>query len=86
MSNISYAGKALLVHIPDLSQPSLYHTPRHKAPIRDSKSAGIGILSPLLETQIVVKSTKRAFILGTSFECYYKHISDMSTWYKLEFC
>ncbi|KAI9177341.1 hypothetical protein LWI28_013948 [Acer negundo] len=82
----SRAGKALLVHIPDLSQPSLYHVPRDKAPIRDSKSAGIGVLSPPLEPQIAVKSTKRASILGTAFECYYKHISHMPTWSKLEFC
>ncbi|TXG67495.1 hypothetical protein EZV62_008770 [Acer yangbiense] len=58
LSNISCTGKALLVHIPDLSQPSLYHTPQHKAPIRDSKSTGIGILSPPLEPRIVVKLTK----------------------------
>ncbi|KAK3219834.1 hypothetical protein Dsin_013804 [Dipteronia sinensis] len=70
----------------DLSQPSLYHTPRHKVPIKDSKSAGIGILSPILDPQIVVKSTMRASILGTAFECYYKHIYDISTWSKLEFC
>ncbi|KAL5854922.1 hypothetical protein ACOSQ3_004763 [Xanthoceras sorbifolium] len=80
----SRAGKAVLIHIPDLSQPSLYHTPRHKSPIRENKS--VGILSPPLEPQIAVKSTKRASIVGTAYDCYYKHISHMPIWSKLEFC
>lgn len=33
-----------------------------------------------------MKSTKRAAILGTAFDCYYKHVSHMPTWSKLEFC
>lgn len=46
----------------------------------------VGVLSPPLEPQIAVKSTKRASILGTAFDCYYKHISHMPAWSKLELC
>ncbi|XP_008237151.1 PREDICTED: uncharacterized protein LOC103335893 [Prunus mume] len=83
-------GKPVVVSIPDLSQPSLYHTPRdHKpnplaAPISPHQS--IGVLSPPLEPQIAVKSTKRACIVGVALDSYYKHISQMPTWSKIDFC
>ncbi|XP_031255552.1 protein MTL1-like [Pistacia vera] len=85
----SRGGKALLVQIPDLSQPSLYHTPRNK-PTKSAKEKksrpSVGVLSAPLEPQIAVKSTKRACILGTAFDCYYKQISQMPSWSQLEFC
>lgn len=84
----SRAGKPVLVSIPDLSQHSLYHSPRNKsnsgalAQFRPS----VGVLSPSLEPQNAVKSTKRACIVGVALDCYYKQISQMPGWSKLEFC
>uniref|UniRef100_A0A1J3HUJ5 Hyccin n=1 Tax=Noccaea caerulescens TaxID=107243 RepID=A0A1J3HUJ5_NOCCA len=82
------AGKPILVHIPDLSQPSLYHTPLNGVDkSRDSNpTASVGVLSPQLEPQIAVKSTKRASIVGVGLQCYFKEISQMPAWSKLEFC
>ncbi|XAR49445.1 hypothetical protein NMG60_11032658 [Bertholletia excelsa] len=84
----SRAGKPVLVSIPDLSQPSLYHTPRNKpSPNRTSQSRpSIGVLSAPLEPQIAVKSTKRACIVGVALDCYYKQISQMPSWSKVDFC
>ncbi|CBI20063.3 unnamed protein product, partial [Vitis vinifera] len=80
------AGKPVSISIPDLSQPSLYHTPRSKptsvAPARQS----VGLVSPPLEPQIEVKSTKRACIVGVALDCYYKQISQMPSWSKLDLC
>ncbi|KGN53697.1 uncharacterized protein LOC101215901 [Cucumis sativus] len=84
----SRAGKPVVVSIPDLSQPSLYHSPMNKpnsgaqAQVRPS----VGVLSPSLEPQNAVKSTKRACIVGVALDCYYKQISQMPSWSKLEFC
>ncbi|CDY18725.1 BnaA09g06700D [Brassica napus] len=86
----SRAGKAVLVHIPDLSQPSLYHTPRNGGVDRSRDSsnhvASVGVLSPQLEPQVAVKSTKRAGIVGVGMQCYFKEISQMPAWSKLELC
>ncbi|CAN7089990.1 unnamed protein product [Brassica rapa subsp. narinosa] len=86
----SRAGKGVLVHIPDLSQPSLYHTPRNGGVDRSRDSsnhvASVGVLSPQLEPQVAVKSTKRAGIVGVGMQCYFKEISQMPAWSKLELC
>ncbi|KAF2572967.1 hypothetical protein F2Q70_00000559 [Brassica cretica] len=84
----SRAGKGVLVHIPDLSQPSLYHTPRNGVDrSRDSNHvASVGVLSPQLEPQVAVKSTKRAGIVGVGMQCYFKEVSQMPAWSKLELC
>ncbi|KAL5562947.1 hypothetical protein UlMin_032694 [Ulmus minor] len=82
------AGKPVLVSVPDLSQPSLYHTPRNKinsSPALQSRPS-VGVLSPPLEPHIAVKSTKRASIVGVGLDCYYKQISQMPAWSKLDFC
>ncbi|XP_022763730.1 uncharacterized protein LOC111309120 [Durio zibethinus] len=81
----SRSGKPILVQIPDLSQPSLYHTPRNK-PVHDRSRQSVGVLSPPLEPHLAVKSTKRAIIVGTALDCYYKQVSQMPAWSKLEFC
>uniref|UniRef100_A0A7C8ZXD5 Hyccin n=1 Tax=Opuntia streptacantha TaxID=393608 RepID=A0A7C8ZXD5_OPUST len=91
----SRAGKPLLVSIPTpayLSQhPSLYHQPS-SSPKPSSSSAGVGdgvtmgILSPPLEPQVGIKSTKRCCIVGVAFHCYYQNISQMPSWSKLDFC
>ncbi|KAL1564661.1 hypothetical protein AAHA92_06973 [Salvia divinorum] len=77
-------GKAVTVSIPDLSQPSLYHAPRN--PNSNPSRPSIGVLSPPLEPQMAVKSTKRACIVGVALDCYYKQISQMPSWSKLDFC
>ncbi|KAL1534324.1 hypothetical protein AAHA92_30512 [Salvia divinorum] len=82
-------GKAVTVSIPDLSQPSLYHAPRNAksaSPNSNPTRPSIGILSPPLEPQMAVKSTKRACIVGVALDCYYKQISQMPRWSKLDFC
>ncbi|CAI9771990.1 unnamed protein product [Fraxinus pennsylvanica] len=85
-------GKPVTISIPDLSQPSLYHTPRN--PIKSNPNSAtsqvnkplVGIISPPLEPQNAVKSTKRACIVGVALDCYYKQISQMPSWSKLDFC
>nr|GLL23848.1 uncharacterized protein LOC109167272 [Ipomoea trifida] len=86
-------GKPILISIPDLSQPSLYHTPRNPIPSKPSAGSSVnqsrpsvGVLSPPLEPQVAVKSTKRASIVGVALECYYKQISQMPSWSKVDFC
>ncbi|KAL6517654.1 hypothetical protein OROMI_033355 [Orobanche minor] len=83
-------GKPITVSIPDLSQPSLYHNPRNPVktsnPNLNSGKSLVGVLSPPLEPQMAVKSTKRACIIGVVLDCYYKQISQMPSWSKLDFC
>ncbi|KAK8447325.1 hypothetical protein SEVIR_8G049366v4 [Setaria viridis] len=90
-------GKPVLVQVPDLSVPSLYHAPastpssksprRHQPPPIPPPQATpvVGVLSPLLEPQAAVKSTKRAGIIGVAFEAYYK-ISQMPAASKVDAC
>ncbi|CAI9104000.1 OLC1v1002602C1 [Oldenlandia corymbosa var. corymbosa] len=91
------SGKPILISIPDLSQPSLYHNPRNNIPNKSTPSSKsppqppprpvqVGVLSPPLEPQMAVKSTKRAGIVGIALDCYYKQISQMPSWSKLHFC
>ncbi|MED6223717.1 hypothetical protein PIB30_076792 [Stylosanthes scabra] len=82
----SRAGKPLLVTIPDLSQPSIYHAPLRKPSAAVDKPSSVGVLSPPLEPHVAMKSTKRATIVGTALHCYYAQISQMPSWSKLEFC
>ncbi|KAL8116685.1 uncharacterized protein LOC141668275 [Apium graveolens] len=93
-------GKAVVVNLPDLNLPSLYHTPRNVSNAKLNGNAGTntnvnggyklggksGVLCPPLEPQTAVKSTKRAFIVGVVLDCYYKQISQMPVWSKLDFC
>ncbi|KAK6135400.1 hypothetical protein DH2020_030854 [Rehmannia glutinosa] len=82
-------GKPVTISIPDLSQPSLYHSPRNSVKSSNSNSKPskplVGVLSPPLEPQMAVKSTKRACIVGVALDCYYKQISQMPRWSKLDF-
>ncbi|GAV84921.1 Hyccin domain-containing protein [Cephalotus follicularis] len=83
----SRAGNPLLVRIPDLSQPSLYHTPPNKPSLPDHESRqSVGVLSLPLEPQGTIKSTKRPCIVGVALDCYFKQISQMPTWSKVDFC
>lgn len=77
-----------MVTIPDLSQPSIYHTPMKKPGgngVSQSRPS-VGVMSAPLEPMVAVKSTKRACIVGVALDCYYKQISQMPSWSKLEFC
>ncbi|KAK6916075.1 Hyccin [Dillenia turbinata] len=78
-------GKPVLISIPDLSQPSLYHSPRNKVGSNAAR-VSVGVLSAPLEPQIAMKSTKRAGIIGVALDCYYKVISQMPSWSKLDLC
>eukprot|EP00268_Persea_americana_P054976 TRINITY_DN6351_c0_g1_i1.p1 TRINITY_DN6351_c0_g1~~TRINITY_DN6351_c0_g1_i1.p1 ORF type:complete len:453 (-),score=79.38 TRINITY_DN6351_c0_g1_i1:316-1674(-) len=82
------AGKPVVVSVPDLSQPSLYHAPRARPPSPAALQSvpRIGVLSAPLEPQLAVKSTKRACIVAVTLDCYYKHISHMPAHSKMEFC
>ncbi|CAM0874625.1 unnamed protein product [Alopecurus aequalis] len=91
-------GKPVLVRVPDLSVPSLYHTPQSspssKSPRRPQPppipppqaNVVVGVLSPPLEPQAAVKSTKRAGIIGVAFEAYYAKISQMPPASKVDAC
>ncbi|KAH7685444.1 Hyccin protein [Dioscorea alata] len=93
------AGRPVLISIPDLSLPSLYHTPRpnpNPNPHPKSRSApppplprpqpSVAVLSPPLEPQIAVKSTKRACIVGVALDTYYKKIAMMPSQSKIDLC
>ncbi|KAG8651657.1 uncharacterized protein LOC110616802 [Manihot esculenta] len=84
----SRGGKQVLIQIPDLSQPSLYHTPRNKQNPHgfDDSRPSLAVLAPPLEPQIAVKSTKRPVIVGVALDCYFKQISQMPSWSKVELC
>ncbi|KAI4296338.1 hypothetical protein L6164_036304 [Bauhinia variegata] len=81
-------GKPVLVTIPDLSQPSIYHTPMRtsSAGVVNESKLSVGVMSAPLEPQNAVKSTKRACIVGVALACYYKQISQMPSWSKLKLC
>ncbi|XP_020588943.1 uncharacterized protein LOC110030539 isoform X2 [Phalaenopsis equestris] len=78
------SGKPLLITVQDPSQPSLYHTPPKGS--ASSHKPTIGVLSPPLEPQVAVKSTKRACIVGIALDCYYKKISLMPPCSKIDLC
>ncbi|XP_076893568.1 uncharacterized protein LOC143609882 [Bidens hawaiensis] len=97
----SRGGKPVVVSIPDLSQPSLYHYPRvsgakkkpNSAKVNPGSDSGsrafrpvVGVLSPPLEPQTAIKSTKRATIVGVALDCYFKQVSQMPSWSKRDFC
>ncbi|XP_043722360.1 uncharacterized protein LOC122669625 [Telopea speciosissima] len=81
-------GKPMLISIPDLSQPSLYHAPRNQPANRVAVQSlpSLGVLCPPLEPQMAVKSTKRACIVAIALECYFKQIPQMPSWCKVDLC
>lgn len=92
-------GKPVTIATPDMSQPSLYHTPRQNVvnvgsrqhrqqqnvttPTREQL---VSFVSPPLEPQSAVKSTKRACIVGVALDCYHTKISLMPSRSKVDFC
>ncbi|RRT42669.1 hypothetical protein B296_00054651 [Ensete ventricosum] len=81
-------GKPVLVSVPDLSLPSLYHYPRQptSSSARTPPRPSVGVLSPPLEPQIAVKSTKRACVVAVALDSFYKNISSMPSRSKLDLC
>jgi hypothetical protein len=79
-------GRPLLVHIPDLAQPSLYHAPRNPLKRDFCPIPVVGQLSAPLEPQEAVKSTKRAAIVGVALDLFYRKISVMPAGAKVDIC
>ncbi|KAJ3671429.1 hypothetical protein LUZ60_007508 [Juncus effusus] len=94
----SRGGKSLSVSVPDLTLPSLYHSPPKPSPAGSNPrsprsqmlvqppSPSVSELSPPLEPQIAVKSTKRASILAACFDAYYSKIALMPPCSKVDLC
>ncbi|ERN00949.1 hypothetical protein AMTRI_Chr04g250320 [Amborella trichopoda] len=78
-------GKPIKVNIPDLGLPSLYHAPR-QAPAGSPRVPEQGVVSPPLEPQTAVKSTKRASIVGVALDLFYRKIAVMPMRSKLDLC
>ncbi|KAL3699006.1 hypothetical protein R1sor_017028 [Riccia sorocarpa] len=79
-------GRPLLIHLPNLAQPSLYHTPKPAGRNSGQVHHYAEQLSAPLEPQTAVKSTKRPGIVGLALELFYKKISCMPSKAKLEIC
>lgn len=79
-------GRPLLLHIPDLGQPSLYHAPRNPVPHDLSPNPYVGQLSAPLEPQAAVKSTKRASIVGVALDLFCRKIPLMPGGAKIDIC
>ncbi|KAL2320024.1 hypothetical protein Fmac_028993 [Flemingia macrophylla] len=79
-------GKPIVVTIPDLNHPSIYHAPLHKPQSQSQSSPSLGLISPPLEPQPAVKSTKRPTIVGVALHSFFSQISHMPAWSKLHFC
>jgi hypothetical protein len=81
----SRAGQPVTVSVPDLSHPSVYH--ESKAPINNNAAElNLAVLSPTLEPHGIVRSTKRARIVGVALELYYSKICQMPDGSKIDFC
>ncbi|KAL2343787.1 hypothetical protein Fmac_005072 [Flemingia macrophylla] len=81
-------GKPIVVTIPDLNHPSIYHAPLRKpqSQSQSQSSPSLGLISPPLEPQLAVKSTKRPTIVGVALHSFFSQISHMPAWSKLHFC
>eukprot|EP01018_Ginkgo_biloba_P038574 Gb_39273 [translate_table: standard] len=78
-------GRPLVINIPDLGQPSLYHAPRNPSS-NVSPQPFVGQLSAPLEPQVAVKSTKRACIVGVALDLFFRKIASMPSRSKVEIC
>lgn len=78
-------GEAITINISDLSYPSIYH--ESKQPYRNiSTELNHVVISPGLEPQGTIRSTKRARIIGVALELYYSKIAEIPIQSKLDFC
>ncbi|KAL4025494.1 hypothetical protein IC575_013894 [Cucumis melo] len=79
------AGQPLSVNIPDLTHPSIYH--ESISPHKNNATAlNLAVISPSLEPHGMVRSTKRARIVGVALELYYTKIDKIPETSKIEFC
>ncbi|XP_038879407.1 uncharacterized protein LOC120071285 [Benincasa hispida] len=79
------ASQPLSVNIPDLTHPSIYH--ESKSPLKNNATAlNLAVISPSLEPHGMVRSTKRARIVGVALELYYTKIDKIPETSKIEFC
>nr|GEY11023.1 hypothetical protein [Tanacetum cinerariifolium] len=78
-------GQAVTINISDASHPSVYH--ENKNPYKTaSPELHLVVVSPALEPQGTIRSTKRARIIGVALELYHSKIADMPVQSKLDFC
>ncbi|MCO5612909.1 hypothetical protein L7F22_067182 [Adiantum nelumboides] len=77
-------GSPIVVNIPDLSQPSLYHAPRILSV--SPPALRMGQLSAPLEPQDTVKATKRACIVAVALDLFSRKIATMPQKAKIEAC
>ena len=77
-------GCPIITNIPDLTQPSLYHSPRIPPP--SNIEPYVGQLSCPLGPQDEVKATKRACIVGVALDLFSRRIASMPPMAKLEAC
>nr|XP_043639952.1 uncharacterized protein LOC122611062 [Erigeron canadensis] len=75
-------GQPITIHIPDLSHPSVYHEGKHS----NKSTPNLAVVSPNLEPQGTIRSTKRAQIIGVALELYHSKIVDMPIQSKIDFC
>ncbi|XP_021278579.1 uncharacterized protein LOC110412372 [Herrania umbratica] len=75
----------MTVHVPDLSQPSIYH--EAKPSIKNKATElNLAVTSSTLEPHGTMRSTRRPRIVGVALELYYSKISQMPVTSKIEFC
>ncbi|XP_022728726.1 uncharacterized protein LOC111284274 [Durio zibethinus] len=69
-------GQPVIVHVPDLSRPSIYHESK---PFLKNISTGpnLTVMTPSLEPHGTTRSTRRAWIVGVALELYCNKISQM---------
>nr|XP_043630072.1 uncharacterized protein LOC122601375 [Erigeron canadensis] len=71
------------ISIPDLSQQSIYHIPFS---VSDNTQKVFKFLEPDIDPHWSVSPNKRAEVVGSVLGCYYKHISVIPEWSKIDFC
>ncbi|XP_024393746.1 uncharacterized protein [Physcomitrium patens] len=76
-------GRPVMINIPDLGHASLYHSPRQTV---GSPQPHVEVISPALEPQSSVKSTKRTVIVAVALELFYKRIIMMPSKSKFDLC
>ncbi|KAL7608419.1 hypothetical protein Lser_V15G09839 [Lactuca serriola] len=79
-------GQAITINLPDLSHPSIYHESKPQPHKSSSTDLNLVVISPGLDPQGTIRSTKRARIIGVGLELYNSKIVDMPIQSKLDFC
>ena len=73
------------MNVPNLSLPSVYH--EAKAPINNNSiELNLVVISPSLEPHGIVRSTRRARVVGVALELYHSKIYHMLVGSKIDFC